>query len=289
MSEKPQYPPLRSPMVVDGQLTDPWARYFQHVVTPYFERLLNLEDMETLDWSNNRQKDHQRRIEDIERLIHEVWKTDDKGFTKRLEDLENALQFVDGPKDATLLKRFDDLELLSLISVTSQEPFVFPSVTDYEWIPSNAFEAGSSPATIVSGNDNNYHVASFADGVTQQIQFNLFVPVGMNRALPSDICILWSSPTISQDADWTVKYHIVGPDDSTDQAGTSNQSYIPSSAVSDGLMLSSLVTLAGSAIGGTDILIQCIVERDGGDVNDDLADIAEVHGAVFKYVKNKFG
>ena len=88
MSEKPQYPPLRSPMMVDGQISDPWARYFQHVVTPYFERLLNLEDMETLDWSNNRQKDHQRRLEELERLIHEVWKTDDKGFTKRLEDLE---------------------------------------------------------------------------------------------------------------------------------------------------------------------------------------------------------
>ena len=112
MSEKPQYPPLKSPMMVDGQISAPWARYFQHVVTPYFERLLNLEDMEILDWSNNRQKDHQRRIEDIERLIHEVWKTDDKGVTKRLEDLENALQFVDGPKDATLLKRLDALEVV---------------------------------------------------------------------------------------------------------------------------------------------------------------------------------
>ena len=98
-------------MMVNGQLTDPWVRYFQHVVTPYFERLLNLEDKETLDWSNNRQKDHQRRIEDIERLIYEVWKTDDKGFTKRLDDLENAMQFIDGPKDATLLKRLDALEV----------------------------------------------------------------------------------------------------------------------------------------------------------------------------------
>jgi len=112
MSEKPQYPPVKSPMMVDGQISAPWARYFQHVVTPYFERLLNLEDMEILDWSNNRQKDHQRRIEDIERLIHEVWKTDDKGFTKRIENIENTLQFVDGPKDASLLRRLDDFEIL---------------------------------------------------------------------------------------------------------------------------------------------------------------------------------
>jgi len=108
-------------MMVDGQLSDPWARYFQHVVTPYFERLLNLEDMEILDWSNNRQKDHERRLAEMEKLIQELWQTNDKGFTKRLEDLENSLQFVDGPKDATLLRKLDDLEAL-IFSVLIPHP-----------------------------------------------------------------------------------------------------------------------------------------------------------------------
>ena len=112
MSEKPQYPPLRSPMIVDGQLTDPWIKYFQLVVTPYFEKLLNLEDMEALDLGDSQQKDHERRITDIEKLIYEVWQTNDRGFTKRLEDLETALQFIDGPKDATLLRKLDELETL---------------------------------------------------------------------------------------------------------------------------------------------------------------------------------
>ena len=112
MSEKPQYPPLRSPMIVDGQLTDPWIKYFQLVVTPYFEKLLNLEDMEALNWGDSQQKDHERRIVEMEKLIQELWQTNDKGFTKRLDDLETALQFVDGPKDATLLRKLDELETL---------------------------------------------------------------------------------------------------------------------------------------------------------------------------------
>lgn len=173
-----------------------------------------------------------------------------------------------------------------LMSVPARSIYHHP-VTAYEWIPADAVQAaGAKPATI-GLNGGGFIVASFADNQEQQIQFNMIVPADMDRSQPCYLCAGWSSPTVSQDCDWEMTYLITAEDEDTEAAGTPSQSYQSSSATADGLVVSTLATIAAGTITPDDVCLHCVLERDGNDANDNLGDVAEVHGVSLRYTKNK--
>ena len=173
--------------------------------------------------------------------------------------------------------------LTDLREFVHEHPGAGAGETAYAWISVSAVRAaGAKPATI-GLNGNGWIVASFADGQEQQIQANLMIPSDCDTSEDINVCLGWSSPTISQDCDWEVTYIITKVDDDTDQAGTTLQSYEESSAVSDGLTRSTFVVAAAN-IDSDDICIHLIVERDGNDGSDNLGAVAELHGIALGYI-----
>jgi len=154
-----------------------------------------------------------------------------------------------------------------------------------EWLPAGAIRAaGVKPATLTL-NGAGFLVLSFADGQEQYGQSNLIIPDDIDRAIACYICVGWSSPTTSQDCDWEIEYLITAEDDDTDQAGTTAQDYAESSATADGLVVSSIATIAGGTISADDICIHTQVMRDGDDGSDNLGDVAELHGMALLYTR----
>lgn len=161
-------------------------------------------------------------------------------------------------------------------------------VTKYSWMPANAVQAaGVKPATITI-NGSGFIVASFADGQEQQVQCNIQIPQDCDTTENVYVCIGWSSPTISQDCDWEVTWLVTKLNENTDQAGAPIQSYEESSGTANGLVFS-LFTIAAANIDSDDLCLHLFIERDGNDANDNLGDVAELHGIALKYTANKLG
>lgn len=162
-------------------------------------------------------------------------------------------------------------------------------VTKRRWIPANGIQAaGARPATLAL-NGGGWIVWQFADNLEREIQYNVDVPPDMDLSQDAQLCVGWSSPTISQDCDWEIEYLITAIDDDTEAAPTATvQSYEESSGTADGLVISPIATIAGGTI-TDEICFHVVLLRDGNDPNDNLGDVAEVHGVALQYVSNKFG
>jgi len=116
----------------------------------------------------------------------------------------------------------------------------------------------------------------------------MMIPVDADRDEAMQLCIGWSSPTISQNCDWEVSYLITKVGEDTEGGGTTVQSYEESSSVADGLVRS-VFTISASSIDSDDFCIHIVIERDGNDANDDLGAVAELHGIALGYTANKLG
>lgn len=163
-------------------------------------------------------------------------------------------------------------------------------VTKYLQLSPSAISGVGANAATLGLNGGNWLVWSFADAAEEQVQFNFMVPDDMELIEDAEILILWSSPTISQDCDWELSYLITAPDNDTEAVATdTNQDYVASSATGDGLVNTSMITIAGGTIVVGDLCIHVVLQRDGDDGSDNLGDVAELHGVLFKYLANKLG
>ena len=157
------------------------------------------------------------------------------------------------------------------------------------WISASAIRAAGVKAATVGLNGGGYLVASFADNQEQQIQYNLPIPEDMDRSADCTLRVGWSSPTTSQDCDWEITWLATAEDDDTEAAGTTDTGFYESSGTADGLVVSSLETIAGGTLGASDVCLHIVLERDGNDAGDTLGAVAEVHGVCLRYVSNKHG
>jgi len=161
-------------------------------------------------------------------------------------------------------------------------------VIKYTWIHAGGIRAAGVNGATEGLNDNGFIVLSFADSQEKYAQANIKVPDDMDLSADAYICIGWSSPTISQNCDWEITYLLTKVGDTTEAAGTTVQDYVASSSTANGLVISPIVTIAGGTI-TTEKCIHVKIMRDGNDGNDNLGDIAELHGAALMYTANKLG
>ena len=183
----------------------------------------------------------------------------------------------------------DDLEIQRRVTGTWATRETIYSDTQYDnaWLSiSAARAAGAKPATI-GLNDNGFVVASFADGQEEQVQVNLAIPGVADTTKDMELCMGWSSPTVTGTCDWEVTYLLTTVNESTEQAGTLLQSYELSSTTANGLITSEFIIYAAN-IDVNDVCFHLIVERDGNDGGDTLGAVAEVHGLALKYAKKQY-
>jgi len=158
---------------------------------------------------------------------------------------------------------------------------------EYEWLPANGI--GNHPvnsatwAVLSNGISGCWELSDSADNT---LLAALKVPTYMARGLPSSICVGWSSPVISGDCYFLASYLKTAVDDDTDAAATdSNGALYTSSGTADGLIISSLITIAADALAADIVCLHVAVTRDVSE--DALGDVANVHGMAFgHYVKN---
>ena len=163
-------------------------------------------------------------------------------------------------------------------------------VNKYEWISASGVCAPGASAASLTTNGNGFIIYSFADGLERYVRYNVKIPDDMDLSEDSYFCIGWSSPAQSLNCDWEMTYLFTAQNDSTDQAGTADtNNYSTSSATADGLIVTSVVTIAGGTIQSDEVCAHVILMRDGNDAGDTLGDVAELHGVAFKYVANKLG
>jgi len=161
-------------------------------------------------------------------------------------------------------------------------------VTKRLFIPSNGIRGiGLFPSTE-GLNDNGFYVWVFPDNLERYVQANLPLPTDLDQTENISINIGWSSPTVSQNADWELTFLITSLDEDTDQAGTLLQGYFPSSATANGMAIASF-EINASEISNGELCIHIQIMRDGNDAGDTLGAIAELHGVAVFYVSDKLG
>lgn len=149
-----------------------------------------------------------------------------------------------------------------------------------EWIGASGIQApGAKPADLVQ------HGCSisweFSDNQEEEIQFTTRIPQRMNFSLPITLDTGWSSPATNKLCNWNLSYSITALDEDTSEACEYYQDVLAwSSTTANGLTMYRYY-LTEAVLG--DKCFHFTIERDGNDPNDNLSDVANLHGICFSY------
>ena len=160
----------------------------------------------------------------------------------------------------------------------------FGGQAEQVWIPANAVRAAGVRPAVSALNAQGFFVLSFADGQDRNAQFNIQVPPDMDRSLPCQFCMGWSSPATDKTLIADLTYLITAPGEDTEAAPTVQAgNAFTSAAVADGLVISLFPEIPGGTVGDDDVCFHVALERDGNNVLDTLGDVMELHGVALRY------
>jgi len=160
-------------------------------------------------------------------------------------------------------------------------------MSKYVWLPAQSMRApGLKPANYC---DHGISGAwEFADGQEEIVVFNMKIPDLADLSQSLFVCVGWSSPATSLKCDWEVAYLLTQVDENTTAAAQQTlQSFETSSAVANGLVISSFEILTAQ-INDNDICLHIQIMRDGNDAGDTLGAVAHIHGVALQYTAYRF-
>ena len=160
------------------------------------------------------------------------------------------------------------------------------------WVPATGLKApGTKPATSVEIGISS--AWEFTDATDDTLTGNISVPNNVDVSENVSFTIGWSSPTAdpgddSKQAVWQLEYALHAPGQDMDGAAeTTKTATASASTTADGLVMTEITGI--SEVEAGDVCFEFRLKRLGADGDDDLGDVAHVHGVCMKFVSNKLG
>jgi len=160
------------------------------------------------------------------------------------------------------------------------------------WVPATGLKApGTKPATSVEIGISS--AWEFTDATDDTLTGKISVPNNADVSENASFTIGWSSPTAdpgddSKQAVWQLEYALHAPGQDMDGAAeTTKTATASASTTADGLVMTEITGISEAEAG--DVCFEFRLKRLGADGDDDLGDVAHVHGVCMKFVSNKLG
>lgn len=164
------------------------------------------------------------------------------------------------------------LSILLIPSIASAATFteveeIWLSVAGVSEVP------GKEPTLVELGCGDAWE---FSDNAEEDVSTDIKIPYNVNLSYNTTISIGWSSPAVDKTCNWNFTYSITKIDEDT---STTCEYYhddlVNSSTTANGL---SIYSFNITEITADDVCIHFELERDGNDPNDNLSDVAHLHG-----------